>query len=102
MRIAKTFAVLLFIAAIVVLVPPAPPADVILKVASESGNYCHLKSPAPRGDTLFWDRPLLQDPKTGEIVDFYGPCDHDPLGQEEILTQRAQSRRDQYDKANDE
>jgi len=44
----------------------------------------------------------LQDPKTGEIVDFYGPCDHDPLGQEEILTQRAQSRRDQYDKANDE
>ena len=38
MKMVKMFAVLLFIAAIVGLVAPAPAADVILKVASESGN----------------------------------------------------------------
>lgn len=102
MKIVKLLAVLLLLAAIVGLVAPAPAADVVLKVASESGDYCHLKFPAIREDTLSWDRPVLQDPATGDMVDFYGPCDHDPLGREEIVAQRTQWRRDHYDKANDE
>jgi len=102
MKMVRRFVVVLAAVAMSGLAAPAPAADVILKVASESGNYCHLKFPAIREDTLFWDRPVLQDPKTGEVVDFYGPCDHDPLGREEILAQRADKTRDRQDKANQE
>ena len=62
---------------------------VISKVAAPSGDYCHLKFPAILENTLYWDRPVLKDPRDGDIVDFYGSCDHDPLGKEEILRQRA-------------
>jgi hypothetical protein len=57
------------------------------------GVYCHLRFPAIRGDTLSWDRPVLKDPSEGDIIDFYGPCDHDPLGRDEIESQkRARTR----------
>jgi hypothetical protein len=67
---------------------------VIYKAAAASGNYCHLKFPAIRPNTLYWDRPVLRDPSEGDIIDFYGPCDYDPLGKEEILRQRAEERRE--------
>jgi hypothetical protein len=31
---------------------------------------------------------VLKDPSSGDIIDFYGSCDHDPLGQDEIASQR--------------
>jgi hypothetical protein len=52
------------------------------------GVYCHLRFPAIREETLASDRPVLKDPSSGDIIDFYGPCDHDPLGQDEIRSQR--------------
>jgi hypothetical protein len=61
---------------------------VISKVSDSSGNYCHLRFPAIREGTLYSDRPVLKDPHEGDIVDFYGPCNHDPLGAEEIRRQR--------------
>jgi hypothetical protein len=36
---------------------------------------------------------MLKDPSEGDIIDFYGPCDHDPLGRSEVLRQRADARR---------
>ena len=67
---------------------------IIYKAEAASGNYCHLRFPAIRRDTLSWDRPVLRDPSDGDIIDFYGPCDYDPLGKEEILRQRAEERRE--------
>ena len=64
-------------------------------VAIPDSNYCHLKFPAIREATLYWERPALKHPSEGDIVDFYGSCDHDPLGKEEILRQRADLRREQ-------
>jgi hypothetical protein len=32
---------------------------------------------------------VLKDASDGDIVDFYGPCDYDPLGQQEVMRQRA-------------
>ncbi|MGH7771583.1 MAG: hypothetical protein ACREQA_05045 [Candidatus Binatia bacterium] len=61
---------------------------IISKVANPGSNYCHLKFPAIHEQTL-WGRPVLKDPTDGDIIDFYGPCDHDPLGQEEVRRQRA-------------
>jgi hypothetical protein len=65
---------------------------VISKVPDRSGTFCHLKFPAIRDDTLFSDHPVLKDPSEGDIIDFYGPCNYDPLGRESILRQRFDHR----------
>jgi len=54
----------------------------------EDGSYCHLKFPAISEGTLFTRNPQLEDPSLGDMVDYYGPCDHDPLGQDEVESQR--------------
>jgi hypothetical protein len=54
------------------------------------GSYCHLTFPAIREDTLAWDRPVLKDPSEGDIIDFYGPCDHNPLGEYQVESQKRQ------------
>ena len=53
---------------------------VITNATLTPGSYCHLTFPAIREETLSWDRPVLKDPSEGDIIDFYGSCDHDPLG----------------------
>ena len=63
---------------------------VISKVADSSGSACHLKFPAIREETLSWARPVLKDPRDGDIIDFYGPCDHDPLGKAEVFRQKGE------------
>jgi hypothetical protein len=65
---------------------------VVSKVPDSSGSFCHLKFPAIREDTLFSDRPVLKDASDGDIIDFYGPCNYDPLGRESILRQRFEHR----------
>ena len=62
--------------------------SVISKVPDATGKFCHLKFPAIKEETLYWDRPVLKDPSQGDIIDFYGSCNHDPLGKEEIQRQR--------------
>lgn len=66
---------------------------VLLKVAANpQSNYCHMKFPAIREATLFTDHPVLKDARDGDIIDFYGSCNHDPLGKEEVQRQRADAR----------
>jgi len=36
---------------------------------------------------------VLKDPSEGDIIDFYGLCDHDPLDPAEILRRKADARR---------
>jgi len=66
---------------------------VIYRNPDATGEYCHLKFPAIREETLGTNRPVLKDPSEGDIIDFYGPCDHDPLGKAEVNSQRANARR---------
>ena len=66
---------------------------VIYKASDSAGTYCHLKFPAITRNTLFSDRPVLKDPSEGDIRDFYGRCDYDPLGAEEIRRQRLEYQR---------
>lgn len=61
--------------------------DLILRVPADTVDYCHMRFPAMREETLAWSRPVL-DEASGNIIDFYGPCDHDPLGIDEIRAQR--------------
>jgi|ERR671922_362820 hypothetical protein len=69
---------------------------VIRRVPVPGTNYCRLRFPAIREDTLYSGRPELKDPSDADIIDFYGPCDYDPLGKEEVARQRAQLQRDRY------
>ncbi len=63
----------------------------LLKVEVFPG-YCHLRIPPIEEQTLSWDHPVLQDASTTDIIDFYGPCDHDPLGREEVQNQRSEKQ----------
>jgi hypothetical protein len=69
---------------------------IISKVPDSSGIYCNLKFPAIKEDTLTSHRPELKDPSEGDIVDFYGPCDHDPLGKEEVQRQKWDIQREKH------
>jgi hypothetical protein len=66
----------------------------ITKVPAQEGSYCHLKFPAIRSSTLASKHPQLKSPQSGDVIDYYGACDHDPLGRDEVLSQwRADERR---------
>lgn len=67
---------------------PAWADGILFKVRLGDSNYCHMKFPAIREGTLGSNRPVLKDPSSGDIIDFYGPCDHDPLGKTEVRAQR--------------
>lgn len=97
MKIATSFlAALLLVGGLGVKNTFAAAEGVISNATLTPGSYCHLRFPAIDEDTLSWDRPVLKDPSEGDIIDFYGPCDHDPLGQDEIASQKRQLA-DQYD-----
>jgi hypothetical protein len=89
MKIATSFlASLVFIGALGA-VNAANGADGILyKQELTPGSYCHLKFPAMREQTLSWDHPVLKDASDGDIIDFYGPCDEDPVGKDQVWQQK--------------
>ena len=65
-------------------------SGVIFKDALAAGDYCHMKFAAIREETLASSHPVLKEANEGDIVDFYGPCSHDPLGKEEVQAQLLQ------------
>ena len=69
---------------------------IISKVPDPSGTFCNLKFPAIKEETLSSNRPVLKDPSEGDIFDFYGPCDHDPLGKEEVQRQLGDIQREKH------
>jgi hypothetical protein len=64
--------------------------NVISQDVLTAGSYCHTKFESIREDTLASSQPVLKD--VDDIVDFYGPCDHDPLGKEEIQAQKIEAQ----------
>ncbi len=66
---------------------------VLFKESLNGGNYCHMKFESIRESTLGQKQPVLNDEGSTDIVDFYGPCDHDPLGKYEVRAQELDSWR---------
>ena len=77
-------------------VPTAGGLEGVVKVPAETTSYCHMKFPSIREDTLFSVSPQLNE-SAGNIIDFYGSCDHDPLGADEVKTQRRLLLRGMYE-----
>ena len=72
-----------------VMIPKGVKPGVIGAIAlNESSNFCHLRFPAIRPSTLDSDKPELKSATSGDIIDYYGPCDHDPVGKEEVAYQK--------------
>jgi hypothetical protein len=63
---------------------------------NREGTYCHLRFPAIDPRTLDSKRPTLKSKDSGDILDFYGPCNHDPLGYDEVCKQRVQNAQRAY------
>lgn len=55
-------------------------------------SYCHEKFPAIRQRTLGNDQPELKDSSTGDVIDFYGPCDENPVGQDQLQAQKLEDQ----------
>ena len=63
---------------------------------NREGTYCHLKFPAIDPATLSAKTPTLLPASSGDVVDYYGPCDHNPVGFEEVCRQRIQNTRGKF------
>ena len=61
--------------------------EMISTVPGELPAYCHIQSPAMREDSLSSTHPVFDD-STVNAVDFYGPCDYDPLGIDAVKTEQ--------------
>lgn len=60
----------------------------VQKISSTADGYCHLKIPAARPRTLDSDKPELKSSQTGDLIDFYGPCDVDPSSKDVVSAQK--------------
>ena len=64
-------------------------ADGVISKQEEVAS-CHMQFPAIEESTLYTDTPVLKSPDSGDIIDFYGPCDTNPLGKDQVAAQRSQ------------
>jgi hypothetical protein len=51
-------------------------------------SYCHTQFPAIRQESLAGNNPVLKDSTTGDKIDFYGSCDENPVGKDQVVSQR--------------
>lgn len=86
--------VVLFAAAVGANVPRTYAFDgIVSKVPAQEGSYCHLQFLAIRPSTLASKHPQLKSSRSGDLIDYYGACDHDPLGRDEVINQRHDEER---------
>ncbi|MGE5219175.1 MAG: hypothetical protein ACM3SP_19435 [Chloroflexota bacterium] len=69
----------------------------VKKMAATSDGYCNLKIPAARPSTWTSNKPELKSSNTGDLIDFYGPCDTDPTSKD-IVDSQANIRSLKYGK----
>lgn len=79
---------------------PVVAEELVEMEVADFGGYCHMKFPPMREHTLSWDKPEL-NADAEKSIDFYGPCDYDPTGRDEVNRQRAMLLRDSGDGSND-
>lgn len=85
---ASFFAALTFIGTLGAHTTAIDANGILFKQELTPGSYCHLKFPAIHDETLAGDHPVLKDSSDGAIIDFYGECDEDPLGKDQVQEQR--------------
>jgi hypothetical protein len=61
---------------------------IVLKEEYVPGSYCHQKLPAITESSLAGDHPVVSQ---SDIIDYYGPCNENPVGAEQVAAQRIAS-----------
>ena len=51
-------------------------------------SYCHETFPAITANTLATNKPVLKSSKSGDVIDFYGPCSEHPTGKDQVQEQK--------------
>jgi hypothetical protein len=69
------------------------PHKILLKEKMAADTYCHARFPAIRPSTLDNKHPVLKNSATGDTIDFYGSCDENPVGKDQVISQRLQDER---------
>ena len=93
MKIATSFLAALLFAGTLGALNNAIAEDGVLSEDQLTGTtYCHEKFPAIRQSTLGDDQPMLKDSSTGDVIDFYGPCGENPVGKDQVRTQRLEDQ----------
>ena len=57
-----------------------------------AGSYCHERFPAISQSTLDNSQPALKDSSTGDVIDFYGPCNENPVGKDQVQEQKLEAQ----------
>ena len=92
MKIATTFlAALLFTGTLGTLNTAIAEDGILSKDQLTTDSYCHVKFPAISESTLGDDQPTLKDSSTGDVIDFYGPCDENPVGTDQVQAQKLEN-----------
>ena len=65
---------------------------IISKTEDVPGSYCHEKFPAITGRSLDSDDPVLKSQTSGDVIDYYGPCNENPVGQDQVQEQKLDSQ----------
>jgi hypothetical protein len=60
----------------------------IYKQPLRADSYCHEKFPAITGNSLATNDPVLKSSKSGDVIDFYGPCSEAPTGKDQVNGQK--------------
>jgi hypothetical protein len=87
------FAALLSLVSLTVSSAAENPDGIISKTELTPGSYCNVKFPAINEETLSSDNPVLKSRNSGDIIDFYGPCDEDPTGPDQVESQKQDLQR---------
>jgi len=61
---------------------------VLSKDEFKPSGYCHEKFPAIEGNSLASNEPVLKSPSSGDVIDYYGPCDENPVGKDQVNEQK--------------
>ena len=60
---------------------------VISEDVLSANSYCHEKFPAIEGKSLTSNDPVLKRAQSGDVIDYYGPCDEDLTGKSQVREQ---------------
>jgi len=65
---------------------------VISKDELSTDSYCHEKFPAMSDKTVASDDPTLKSQGSGDVIDYYGPCNEKPTGKDQTEEQEIENQ----------
>jgi hypothetical protein len=95
----SVFAGLLFLSSLGAVNSAIAEDGIISKQEFTPGSYCHEKFTAMWPSTLDSQDPELKNQPSnygregsGDVIDFYGPCDESPVGKDQIQEQKIEAQ----------